>query len=126
MTRYQILNAPSKWTLSVAFFGKIKDERVPLTFEIVGQLCPQGTFIEIVINSLQWEDGSSESWNFEGYALTGMGGGRLKIQSKVKGWYRTTNRKGWIDLDMPTQRQPDQHFVKLVNEIKRRMPQHTI
>ncbi len=130
MTRYQILNAPSKWTLSVSFFDKADPAKIggrrPVTFEIKGSLCPKGARIEVVINQLSWEDGSGESWLFEGYALTGMDGAKMRRQPKVKGWFATTDRKGWIDLDVQPERQPDPHFVALVDEIKRRTPQHTI
>ena len=122
MTRYQILNAPSKWTLSVAFFDKVNGERRPVTFKVNGPLCPQGAEIGVVINQLSWEDGSSESWCFEGFAVTGMDGGRMRFQPKVKGYFCTLDRKGWIDLDMPTpqpQRQPDPSFVALVDQLKR-------
>ena len=112
MTRYKILNAPSKHDLDVAFFNKFKGERMTVTFEIQGPLCPKNAKIEVVINRLSWEDGSSESWCFEGYAVTGMDGAKMRRQPNVEGWFRTTDRKGWIDLDKQPERQPDPHFVR--------------
>jgi hypothetical protein len=92
-----ILNAPSKWDLAVAFFSKVeKGCHRTVTFTVYGPDFPGGTCdIEVGINSLKWEDGSGESWLFEGFIKKNN---PINLDLKVKGWFRTSDRKGWIDI----------------------------
>ncbi|MDP3996819.1 MAG: hypothetical protein Q8P86_03970 [bacterium] len=95
MTHNIIINAPSKCDLIVAFFLKPNPGRQSVNFTIQD---PGGSRkqVEVVINSISWEDGSGDSWCFEGYCV-----GR-PLTAKVKGWFRTSDRKGWISIDAPT------------------------
>lgn len=107
MTRNNIVKAPSKFDFSIAFFdrpnpGKL-DGRRSINFTIEGPSCTNGQRqIEVVINGVSWEDGSGESWCFNGYCKTDVGQPQ-NWTAKVKGWFRTSDRKGWIDIDAPAQ-----------------------
>jgi len=89
--KYSIVDAPSKWSLSLAFFDHDGDKRRYAFFKIKDPL-KETVDVRVLINQLQWEDGSGESWNFEGYA-------RIEGKSfNVRGWFRTTDRKGYLFL----------------------------
>jgi hypothetical protein len=91
MTRYNITGAPSKHDLNVRFFNKIDGNRLAVKFDIEGK--HRGVdFIKVVINAVSWEDGSGESWCFEGY-VPGVG------YDRVNGYFCTLDRKGWICLE---------------------------
>jgi hypothetical protein len=107
MTRNSIINAPSKFDLSIAFFDRPNPEKLggrrSVNLTIQGPSCSNGQQqIEVVINGISWEDGSGESWCFEGYCKTNVGQPQ-NWTPKVKGWFRTSDRKGWIDIDAPAQ-----------------------
>lgn len=107
MTRNSIINAPSKFDLSIAFFDRPNSDkfggRRSVNFTIEGPSCSnRQQQIEVVINGISWEDGSGESWCFEGYCKTNVGQPH-NWTSEVKGWFRTSDRKGWIDINAPTQ-----------------------
>ena len=128
MTRNNIINAPSKFDLSIAFFDRPNpdklDQRRSVTFTIEGDSCRNGQRqIEVVINHISWEDGSGESWCFEGYCKTNVGQPQ-NWTAKVKGWFRTSDRKGWINIDAPAQSnasktvgQVDPGFRKVIDQI---------
>lgn len=131
MARNKIVNAPSKFDLSVAFFDrpipvKIGSRRsVMFVIEGPNSLHSEKP-INVVVNSISWEDGSGESWCFEGYCTTNVGQ-PVTWDAKVKGWFRTLDRKGWIDIDAPAQSnasrtagQVDPGFRKLVDELAQR------
>lgn len=83
-----IVDGPSKYDLSVAFFDRAGGHRRHVTFTLTGPDFPQETGIDVVINSICWEDGSGESWCFTGYIRNGG--------IRVSGWFKTSNRQGWI------------------------------
>ncbi|MFA7252791.1 MAG: hypothetical protein WC027_02955 [Candidatus Paceibacterota bacterium] len=91
---YKIVKAPSKWELSVAFFDGNSSNRRTVNFTITGDGFPAaGREASVVINQLSWEDGSGESWCFEGYTKQAVPGFKSHL---VKGWFRTSNRLGWM------------------------------
>lgn len=126
MTQYKIINAPSKLDVIVAFFDKPNNGtgRRSVFFTTEDSVDLKGNQqIEVVINEISWEDGSGESWCFEGYCKTDVGQPQNWIV-KVKGWFRTSDRKGWIDIDAPAQSnaskkegQVDPSFRKMVDDI---------
>ena len=128
MTRNSIINAPSKFDLSIAFFDRPNPEQLggrrSVNFTIQGPSCSNGQQqIEVVINRISWEDGSGESWCFEGYCKTNIGQPKNRT-TKVKGWFRTSDRKGWIDIDAPAQSNAswttgrvDSGFREMINKI---------
>ena len=92
--KYKITGSPSKYELSVAFFDFLPgNHRRPVKFKVENIMTTDHTEIEVVINSIQWEDGSANSWAFEGYVINPPEG----FPKDVKGWFRTTNRQGYID-----------------------------
>jgi hypothetical protein len=126
MTRNNIINAPSKFDISTTFFDRPNPEKLggrrSVNFTIQGPSCSNGQQqIEVVINRISWEDGSGESWCFEGYCKTSVGQPK-NWTAKVKGWFRTSDRKGWLDIDTPAQSntsrtsgQVDPDFRKLID-----------
>lgn len=92
MTRNGIVGGPSKYDLSVAFFDVIKGRRRSVTFKVGGPDFPTVTEIPIVINSIEWEDGSGNSWNLKGYASDGIIQGR-----NVTLYFNSSSRDGWIE-----------------------------
>ena len=88
-SKNDIVSAPSKWELSVAFFDRIGGHRRPISFQLKGEDFPHSAVVEVVINSLSWEDGSGESWCFKGYCANGG--------QRVRGWFTTNYRQRWIE-----------------------------
>jgi hypothetical protein len=125
---YNIINAPSKFDLSVAFFDRPNPEKLggrrSVNFTIEGYSCSNKQHqIDIVVNRISWEDGSGESFCFQGYCKTNVGQPQ-NWTAKVEGWFRTSDRKGWIDIDAPAQNitsrttgQVDPGFRKLVDDL---------
>ena len=101
MAQNNIVNAPSKWSLSVAFFDKIGPSRRSVEFIVKGPNFPREQRVEVIIDKLEWEDGSGESWCFGGNMTTSTIAG-LQAGSSYKGhgWFRTSNRLGWIEIDI--------------------------
>lgn len=111
MTSYKIVNAPSKFDLSIAFFDRPNSEKLggrrSVSFTVQRLNSSNGQQqIEVVINGISWEDGSGESWCFEGYCLTDVGQPK-DWTVKVKGWFRTSDRKGHIDIYVSAQSSPN-------------------
>ncbi|MEX2054042.1 MAG: hypothetical protein WD883_00640 [Candidatus Colwellbacteria bacterium] len=48
--------------------------------------------IKFFLTQMSWEDGSGQSWNFEGF-VKGSG-----INERVSGYYRSDTRYGYIKL----------------------------
>lgn len=87
-TRLEIVNGPSKFNLMVCLF---RDESIPevqVWFHYYGGKDCSG----VVIDSLEREGGSGESWNLKGYICSGYGRGN------VTGHFRTDTRKGFLVL----------------------------
>jgi hypothetical protein len=108
MTRNGIVYGPSKFDLCFAFFDRPNPEKTggrrSVSFTIRDPSHPSGRQqIEVVINGISWEDSSGESWNFSGYCLTDVGQPQ-NWTAKVRGWFRTSDRQGWIEVNLPTQR----------------------
>lgn len=93
MTRYTIVNGPSKWDLMLAFFDKLGNRRRSVIFTMKEGGPADSWTGEVVVNNLEWEDGSSESWNFKGYATF------LGVKNGVRGYFGTMSRKGWIEFE---------------------------
>jgi hypothetical protein len=102
LTQYKIITAgPSKLDLMFAFFDKPDVKKfggrrsLSFTIQNPNRLINPMT-VEIVINSLEWEDGSGESWNFKGRCLN-EGGHEC---SHLKGYFKTTDRQGWLEIEV--------------------------
>ncbi len=91
-TRRTITNGPSKFDLMNALPDGDSKNRRTIKFTILEENGPNLLpFISepITINRLEPEDGSGESWLFEGW----YGKNR-----EVKGYFRTDERRGWIEF----------------------------
>lgn len=115
MTHARIISGPSKSKLRIAFLvgpNFYSPNRCrSVSFTIEDPSCPRGLRqIEIFINRLSRKDGSDESWCFEGYCKTSAG--QLKTPStKVRGLFRTSDRKGWVDIDVLVQRNTSKTII---------------
>ena len=76
-----ITNGPSKWDLSVALFDRKLVNGRKVRFAVATTPEVQ---VEVLVSSVQAEDGSGESWNIEGYAT------ELKCFPKGGTWKDTT------------------------------------
>jgi hypothetical protein len=118
MIQRKIENGPSKLALMLGFFDKIhddakrvKDDRRPVEFKVEafskGRKISKPHKFDVVINELQWADGSGESWNFQGYIYLETFLNLLDQQmldeschsAVVRGHYNTASRKGSIRIN---------------------------
>lgn len=94
-----ISQGPSKYDLSLALF-----DRKPVNTRDVELKLEDDTVVHLVINGVEIEDGSGESWIFKGYLrrLRPRPGSDLPTvpapPSNCFGYYRTDTRKGWLRL----------------------------
>jgi hypothetical protein len=85
LTHTKIINGPSKLDLMLALFVRNDD----LTSRMVSFHTEPGTNYSVTINGISLEDGSRESFLFSGYINL--------YTEKVRGWYNTQTRRGWIE-----------------------------
>lgn len=85
-----ISNGPGKWDLMVSLFEGNPTHRRKVRFEI-----PNGhrgneshTELDVAITLVAQEDGSGESWLFEGYR-------NGSVRGMIHGYYSTRTRTGW-------------------------------
>lgn len=118
-TRNSIVNGPSKFDLMVALLDGDMNHRKEVIFSLpirdvetrvdprvdpsfrkviddlaaARKLPTDGTFPTqpIIINGIRREDGSGGNWLFEGHCGSG------DSYRKVRGFYSTTSRRGWIE-----------------------------
>lgn len=101
--KFNIIVGPSKFALSTAFFDRLNGHRRPVEFTVAMKAKEGLPFqVSIVINMIQWEDGSGESWSFRGY-VTEVNCRWLHTrhpqhpQNAAFGWFRTDKRNhGWL------------------------------
>jgi len=92
-TKFTIVSAPSKWELMLALFDhKHHSVSFRLYSENGTSSLGHPNFL-VEIRGVLLEDGSGESFCFNGYHIVESG----HIQS-VKGWFRTSDRKGWLQI----------------------------
>lgn len=77
---FRIVNGPSKFELVISLFEGNPTPRHTATFEIeaVG-----GVQFKVAIYCISQEDGSGESWNFEGYLTNGPSKGRGRVKGLI-------------------------------------------
>lgn len=89
-----IINGPGKFEFIVESFcvnDKKRNEIIFLLKKNTGPIkfkAPQP--MKVIINSISWEDGSGESWLFDGREACGGG--------KVGGYYNTSRHTGYIKI----------------------------
>jgi len=89
---YSIINGPSKFVLFNTFPDKSDGHRRSVRFDIKAE-SSKWSDVHVVINNISWEDGSAESWCFEGF-VTRFGWlpkGNATGQ-RVSGYFRTDRR----------------------------------
>jgi len=96
--QYRIVGGPSKFDLMIAFFARELDGgRRSVTFSLSFPRVIDDLRwledVEVILNDLQWEDGSGESWNWKGYTL---GAKQRGWGPDVEGHFSTHTRLGWL------------------------------
>ena len=82
---------PSKFDLMLSLFDGNKEPRRTVEFDLGGT---RG-LITVAITMIQQEDGSGESWNFEGWITN------YRRNFGVKGYYSSKGRTGCITFVVP-------------------------
>jgi hypothetical protein len=96
--QYSITAGPSKWDLMLCLFDYIHHNAEFTIHAPENGKGLQEVRVVVFITSLEREDGSGESWNYEGY-LVKMDGSPVNLQDRnVKGCYSTQRRSGHIFL----------------------------
>ena len=90
--RLNIVNGPSKFDLMLALFDGAYVNQRKIWFTVLDNSLSRTT-LSITLNSVAKEDGSGESWLFDGCLYTTDYGSR-----PVTGYFSTKNRKGWIEI----------------------------
>lgn len=88
--KYNIEDGPSKWDLMLGLFDNLSNGRT-VRFNLDREAGPGTSYIAVCLNAVSREDGSGNSFCFEGYIPNKFGG-------HVKGWMTTTKRKGWLEI----------------------------
>ena len=94
--KINIVKGPSKFDLMMSFFDIFEGKRRPVIIGIEApDRVPSLAHLTLVINSLQWEDGSGENWNYEGFVKSSERPDGLRY---ARGYYSTQRRFGYIEL----------------------------
>ena len=88
---FNVTGGPSKFDLMLSLFDGNKDPRRTVEFQLEGAHVP----ITAGITMVQQEDGSGESWNFEGWLANYRRG------FNIKGYYSSRSRTGYITFIVP-------------------------
>lgn len=106
---FRILNGPSKFDLMLSLFDGNKEPRRTVKFRLEGLKQE----VEVAITSVQQEDGSGESWNWEGNLKLAKGRGY-----HVRGYFATKGRMGRFVVEVPYYKSWDQSkdaFEKIID-----------
>ncbi|MDB5236989.1 MAG: hypothetical protein JWL88_91 [Parcubacteria group bacterium] len=98
--RSDITGGPSKFELMLSLFDRKPNVRT-VEFRLGFDNQENAISAIVVINGVSLEDGSGESFCFEGYVQSMKPSLQRDTRSqfrKMKGWYSTASRKGWIML----------------------------
>jgi hypothetical protein len=85
---FNIVNGPSKFDLMLSLFDGNKTPRRTVDFHLEGVK----TRIQVAITEIQQEDGSGESWNFEGHTQNPF------MHFQVCGYFSTSGRTGTLNF----------------------------
>lgn len=85
----RIRGGPSKFDLMLSLFagGNVGVTRQTVVFVL--EASEDESSVIVHIESVEREDGSGESWNFEGY----------RNQNRVRGYYNSRNRTGTLIVE---------------------------
>jgi len=89
-----ITAGPSKFDLMLSLFDGNKEPRRTVGFMIQSGKSDfhNRTALEVAITKVSQEDGSGESWCFDGCVVN------TRPQFHVTGWFRTSSRGGWVKV----------------------------
>ncbi len=87
MVTEAIVNGPSKWDLMLAIFDSTSEKPRRVTFVL-----HDGRRIEMNLVAISREDGSGESWCFEGLVRLSDG----ECERLLKGYFATRDRRGTL------------------------------
>ena len=93
MTRFNIVDGPSKLDLMLSLFDGDSGLRRKVTFLLERSL--SRNHLHPVINKVGREDGSGENWMFEGYCRKVNGQDDL-----IRGFFSTRTRTGWVEMNI--------------------------
>jgi hypothetical protein len=94
--QHNLCNGPDKHAFETCLFFGDNRNRVTVYFELGDKKKGQNQF-QVIINSAQREDGSGQSWLFNGYVVSGRDmDGTLKLGPRYEAYYNFKNRQGWI------------------------------
>lgn len=97
---YNIVKGPSKMALMFALFDSDRRGGKTASFEVEesGTTAQKPKRLVIRINTVSHEDGSGESWCFNGYVVSAWDSTTNLKSKSVEGWFRTTTRTGWVKI----------------------------
>ena len=88
---FDAVGGPSKFDLMLSLFDGNKEPRRTVEFKLEGAR----EAIVVAITAVQQENGSGESWNFEGQLVN------YRCGFNVRGYYSSNSRKGYITFVVP-------------------------
>ncbi len=97
----QISKGPGRSDLLGAFITRFparshnEGSRVPVYMTLCFTTLSENTEVSVIVNALEWEDGSGNSWNFQGSIWHPYRG-----KGKIKGFYRTDTRTGSASVEL--------------------------
>ena len=96
-TRKNITYGPSKFDLMLALFDRKSVNTRSIEFRLEGE---SNYPLSFVVNGVEVESGSGESWIFKGYLRpeAQFPGSVPPPPSTAFGYYRTDKRTGWIEF----------------------------
>lgn len=101
---FNVTGGPSKFDLMLSLFDGNKEPRRTVEFQLEGARAP----IVVAVTMVQQEDGSGESWNFEGHMTN------YRRSFRVGGYYSSNSRKGYITFVVPFHyRSEDPSLIKV-------------
>lgn len=102
MKNVTLFSGPGKMDLMLALFDRPNGERL---VEFTIEAGEKKSVFATQINSVSREDGSAESWLFEGWASVTEHDGNAKTikgTAEVSGYWNTRSRRGWINITLPS------------------------
>jgi len=97
--QFRIIGGPSKADLMMAFFFKESNgDRRSVVFRLSFPPVTSNRIrfleeLDVIVDDLQWEDGSGESWNWKGHVC---GSGQKVLSPEVESYFSTRTRQGWL------------------------------
>jgi len=87
-----IVNGPSKFDLMLSLFDGNKEPRRTVQFRVRSETGRMEINHEVAVTLVQQEDGSGESWNFQGLTWG------QSISHRVRGYYSSKRRTGTFNF----------------------------